>query len=95
MPLPEIPQDTLNLSVIGSPMFIASQPNLVIARGTAGVVGSFPRLNDRPGEAIGDWLSWITHSLGQHRHNVTTRGNCPYKREEQAWQSMLILPTGN
>jgi nitronate monooxygenase len=68
----------LNLPVIGSPMLIASQPDLVIAQCTAGVVGSFPALNARPAEALGDWLSWITHSLDQHRRLHPERRTAPF-----------------
>ena len=48
MSLPPILRDRLRLPVIGSPLFIISNPDLVIAQCTSGVVGSFPSLNARP-----------------------------------------------
>ena len=48
MALPKLLQDTLALPVIGSPMFIVSGPELVIAQCKSGIVGSFPALNARP-----------------------------------------------
>ena len=49
--------------VIGSPLFIISTPQLVIAQCTAGVVGSMPALNARPAELLDDWLAEITEGL--------------------------------
>lgn len=46
----------LRLPVIGAPMFIVSQPELVLAQCTAGIVGSFPALNARPPELLDRWL---------------------------------------
>ena len=51
MSLPPILRDTLALPAIGAPLFIISNPDLVIAQCTAGVVGSFPALNARPADA--------------------------------------------
>ena len=48
MPLPTAFQGRLSLPVIGSPMFIASTPELVIEQCKAGIVGAFPALNARP-----------------------------------------------
>jgi nitronate monooxygenase len=44
MPLPKILQDNLAIPVIGSPLFLVSGPELVIAQCKAGIVGSFPRI---------------------------------------------------
>ncbi|MEB8338519.1 NAD(P)H-dependent flavin oxidoreductase [Streptomyces endophyticus] len=49
----------LTLPVVGSPMFIASGPELVIAQCQAGVIGSFPALNARPVSLLTDWLDRI------------------------------------
>ena len=49
--------------VIASPLFIISNPKLVIAQCQAGVVGSMPALNARPAEQLEDWLAEITESL--------------------------------
>ena len=49
--------------VIGSPLFIISNPKLVIAQCIAGVVGSMPALNARPAEQLEEWLIEITEGL--------------------------------
>ena len=51
------------LPIIGAPLFIISNPKLVIAQCTAGVVGSMPALNARPAEQLDDWLAEITEGL--------------------------------
>jgi len=53
----------LALPVIGSPLFIISNPQLVIAQCQAGIVGSMPALNARPAEQLEDWLAEITETL--------------------------------
>jgi nitronate monooxygenase len=53
----------LRLPVIGSPLFIISNPKLVIAQCTAGIVGSFPALNARPASQLDEWLAEITEAL--------------------------------
>ncbi len=54
----------LKLPVIGAPLFIVSNPDLVIAQCRAGVVGSFPALNARPKEELDGWLTRIEEALG-------------------------------
>ncbi|WP_198969105.1 NAD(P)H-dependent flavin oxidoreductase [Xylophilus sp. ASV27] len=63
MPLPPILQDRLRLPVICAPLFIISNPDLVIAQCQAGVVGSFPALNARPAAQLDEWLHRITEEL--------------------------------
>ena len=53
----------LRLPVIGSPLFIVSNPELVIAQCKAGIVGSFPALNARPQALLDEWLHRITEEL--------------------------------
>lgn len=53
----------LSLPLIGSPMFIISGPELVIAQCKAGIVGSFPALNARPQSQLDEWLHQITEEL--------------------------------
>ncbi len=65
MSLPPILQ-RLRLPVICAPMFIASNPALVIEQCRAGVVGSFPALNARPKEALDQWLTEIEQALAAH-----------------------------
>lgn len=57
-------QSHLTLPLIGSPMFIISGPELVIAQCKAGIVGSFPALNARPQSQLDEWLHQITEELG-------------------------------
>lgn len=57
------PLDRLRLPVIGSPLFIISNPELVIAQCKAGIVGSFPALNARPQSQLDEWLHRITEEL--------------------------------
>jgi nitronate monooxygenase len=53
----------LRIPVIAAPMFIVSNPKLVIAQCTAGIVGSFPALNARPAELLDEWLHEISETL--------------------------------
>ncbi len=66
MALPSVLQH-LALPVIGSPLFIASCPALVIEQCKAGIVGSFPALNARPAEVLDQWLTQIQDALAAHR----------------------------
>ena len=52
-----------SVPVIAAPLFIISNPDLVIAQCKAGVLGSFPALNARPQELLDDWLAQITEEL--------------------------------
>lgn len=56
----------LALPAIGSPLFIVSNPDLVIAQCTGGIVGSFPALNARPESQLDEWLARITETLAAH-----------------------------
>jgi nitronate monooxygenase len=53
----------MSIPVIGSPLFIISTPDLVIAQCKAGVIGSFPALNARPASLLDEWLHRITEEL--------------------------------
>ena len=66
MSLPPVLRDRLRLPVIGSPLFIVSGPELVIAQCKAGVVGAFPSLNARPVSQLDEWLAEITETLAAH-----------------------------
>lgn len=70
--------DNLRLPVIGSPMFIVSGPELVIAQCKAGVVGSFPSLNARPVSQLDEWLHQITEELAAHNRDNPDRPAAPY-----------------
>ena len=56
----------LRLPVIGAPLFIVSNPKLVIAQCKAGIVGSFPALNARPAAQLDEWIHEITEALAEH-----------------------------
>ena len=77
MPLPA-PFDRLRLPVIGSPMFIVSGPELVIAQCKAGIVGSFPALNARPSGVLDEWLHRITEELAAHNRDNPDRPAAPF-----------------
>ena len=62
MALPAVLQ-RVPFPVIGSPLFIISNPKLVIEQCKAGIVGSMPALNARPAEQLEDWLAEITETL--------------------------------
>jgi nitronate monooxygenase len=57
----------LALPVIGSPLFIASSPRLVIEQCKAGIVGAFPALNARPAEQLDAWLTQIKTELAEYQ----------------------------
>jgi len=63
MPIPAAFRDRLSLPLIGSPMFIASTPELVIEQCKAGIIGSFPALNARPAAKLDEWLTRIRGEL--------------------------------
>lgn len=68
MTLPSIlNKNNFSLPVIAAPLFIISNPKLVIAQCKAGVLGSFPALNARPQEVLDDWLSEITEELASFK----------------------------
>lgn len=64
-PLPAALQ-SLRLPVIGAPLFIISNPQLVIAQCKAGIVGAMPALNARPASQLDEWLAEITEALAAH-----------------------------
>lgn len=64
-PLPAALQ-RVRFPVIGAPLFIISNPKLVIAQCKAGIVGSMPALNARPASQLDEWLAEITEALSAH-----------------------------
>lgn len=69
---------SLRLPVIGSPLFIISGPDLVIAQCKAGIVGSFPALNARPQAMLDEWLHRITEELAAHNRANPDRPAAPF-----------------
>ena len=66
MPIPSAFRDRLTLPLIGSPMFIASRPELVIEQCKAGIIGAFPALNARPAHVLDEWLIRIKSELAEY-----------------------------
>ncbi|MEH3036900.1 MAG: nitronate monooxygenase family protein [Sphingomonas adhaesiva] len=77
MSIPSI-MSRLRLPVIGSPLFIISGPELVIAQCKAGIVGSFPALNARPQTLLDEWLHRITEELAAHNRQNPDRPAAPF-----------------
>jgi len=77
MSVPPVLQN-LRIPVIASPLFIISGPDLVIAQCKAGVVGSFPALNARPGPVLHEWLDRITSELGAYNVKNPDRPAAPF-----------------
>ena len=77
MPLPGV-LASLPLPIIGAPLFIVSNPKLVIAQCKAGVVGAMPALNARPAEQLDDWLAEITEALAAHNQANPERPAAPF-----------------
>jgi nitronate monooxygenase len=77
MPLPSLFKN-MRLPVIGSPLFIISGPELVIAQCKAGIIGSFPSLNARPISQLDEWLHQITEELAAHNREHPDSPAAPY-----------------
>ncbi|MFC5587456.1 NAD(P)H-dependent flavin oxidoreductase [Sporosarcina soli] len=76
----KIPSTLQNLRfpVIGSPMFIISNPQLVIEQCKAGIVGSMPALNARPATLLDEWLAEITEELAAYNAKNPNRPAAPF-----------------
>ena len=77
MALPPLLQ-RLRIPAIGAPMFIVSNPKLVIAQCTAGIVGSFPALNARPQSLLDEWLHEISEALAAWDRDHPERPAAPF-----------------
>jgi nitronate monooxygenase len=77
MTLPQVLQG-LRLPVVGAPLFIISNPKLVIAQCTAGIVGSMPALNARPASQLDEWLAEITETLAAWNRDHPDRPAAPF-----------------
>jgi len=77
MSLPPILQ-RLRIPIIGAPLFIVSNPKLVIAQCTSGIVGSFPSLNARPASLLDEWLHEITEALAAWDRDHPERPAAPF-----------------
>jgi nitronate monooxygenase len=77
MPLPGV-LATLPLPIIGAPLFIISNPKLVIEQCKAGVVGAMPALNARPAELLDDWIAEITETLAAYNKANPDKPAAPF-----------------
>ncbi len=77
MSLPTVLQ-RLRLPAIGAPLFIVSNPDLVIAQCKAGIVGAFPALNARPQSLLDEWLHRITEELSAWDRDHPDTPAAPY-----------------
>lgn len=78
MALPPSLRQKLALPLIGAPMFIVSQPDLVLAQCKAGVLGAFPALNARPAALLDEWLTRITTELADFQAQNPDRPVAPF-----------------
>jgi nitronate monooxygenase len=78
--MPKLPKALRNLSlpVIGSPLFIISNPKLVIEQCKAGVIGSMPALNARPAAQLDEWLHEITETLAAYDRAHPDNPSAPF-----------------
>src|SRR6188508_35932 len=78
MALPALLRDTLAIPAVGAPLFIVSNPDLVIEQCKAGIVGSFPALNARPKEMLEEWLKRITGELADYKAKHPEKKVAPF-----------------
>jgi len=78
MSLPSSLAQRLVLPVIGAPMFLVSQPPMVLAQAKAGIVGAFPALNARPPALLDEWLHQITEELAAYDREHPGRPAAPF-----------------
>src|SRR6202000_1377290 len=71
-------RDNLSIPVVGAPLFIVSNPDLVIEQCKAGVVGAFPALNARPKEMLEEWLKRITGELAEYKAKHPEKKVAPF-----------------
>jgi nitronate monooxygenase len=76
--LPGALSKKLSVPVIGSPLFIISNPELVIAQCKAGIIGAFPSLNARPVSLLDEWLAQIKEELAAHDRAHPDRPSAPF-----------------
>ncbi|MBR0680708.1 nitronate monooxygenase [Roseomonas eburnea] len=78
MTLQERLKGRLRLPLIGSPLFIISVPELVVAQCTSGMIGAMPSLNARPVEQLDEWLAEIKQRLAAHDAEHPDRPSAPF-----------------
>ena len=78
MALPALLRDCLSIPAVGAPLFIVSNPDLVIEQCKAGIVGAFPALNARPKEMLETWLQRITTELAEYKRKHPEKKVAPF-----------------
>ena len=78
MAIPEHIKKNLLMPVIGSPLFIVSGPELVIAQCKAGIIGSFPALNARPQHVLEEWIIRIKTELAEYQEQNPDKKVAPF-----------------
>src|SRR5579862_9224731 len=78
MSLPPVLREKLRLPAIGAPLFLVSNPDLVIAQCKAGIVGSFPAPNARPASLLDEWLHRITEELAAWDRGHPDQPSAPF-----------------
>src|SRR5882672_6589980 len=78
MALPALLRDSLSIPAVGAPLFIVSNPDLVIEQCKAGIVGAFPALNARPKEMLEEWLKRITSELAEYKAKHPEKKVAPF-----------------
>ena len=78
MAIPNHIKNNLSIPVIGSPLFLVSGPELVIAQCKAGIIGSFPALNARPQHVLGEWIDRIKTELAEYQAQNPDKKVAPF-----------------
>ena len=78
MAIPEHIKNNLSIPVIGSPLFLVSGPELVIAQCKAGIIGSFPALNARPQHVLEEWIMRIKTELKEYQAQNPDKKVAPF-----------------
>jgi len=76
--IPNHIKNNLSIPVIGSPLFLVSGPELVIAQCKAGIIGSFPALNARPQHVLGEWITRIKTELAEYQEQNPDKKVAPF-----------------
>jgi|TARA_B100001059_G_scaffold116265_1_gene116561 nitronate monooxygenase len=76
--IPNHIKNNLSIPVIGSPLFLVSGPELVIAQCKAGIIGSFPALNARPQHVLGEWIDRIKTELAEYQAQNPDKKVAPF-----------------
>jgi len=76
--IPDSIKNNLSIPIIGSPLFLVSGPELVIAQCKAGIIGSFPALNARPQHVLGEWIVRIKTELAEYQAQNPDKKVAPF-----------------